>query len=66
MVAVDTPYRSPCRKQFEAWVSAEPYCEDIERFPDDATKHAWHGSYKSPKVRLAWDAWSEAWERARP
>ena len=58
------PYKSPCRQQFESWVSSDPYREDIERFPDDPS-YAWPGCYKSLKVMLAWDAWCEAWERMR-
>jgi len=59
------PYSSPCRNQFEEWISSEPYVENIERFPDDATRFAWPGDYRSLKVQLAWEAWAEGWERAR-
>ena len=58
----DDAYKSLQRKEFEEWVSGQPYCENIERFPPE--RHSWPGCYKSLKVMLAWDAWCEAWRRA--
>jgi hypothetical protein len=52
-----------CRQQFESWISNDPYCESIERVPDDPARFAWHGSYRSLKTDLAWQAWKAAWER---
>lgn len=48
------------RQEFEAWVSVDPFCESIERYPDDPTKHSWHNQYKSLKTALAWEAWQES------
>ena len=47
------------RDQFEAWIGGEPYCESVERFPDDDSS-CWRGSYRSIKVDLAWMAWQES------
>ena len=48
------------RAKFEAWISAPPYEQDIDRYPDDAMKYAWPMSYKKITVELAWEAWKES------
>ena len=48
------------RESFEKWVSSPPYEEETDRYPNDSTKYAWPGNYKSYSVQLAWEAWSEA------
>ena len=52
------------RQRFEAWISAEPFCESIERFAIDGLRTAWPGAYRSIKVDLAWEAWRESWKQA--
>ena len=48
------------RKRFERWISSEPFCHEVERYPDDAEKYAWPGQYKRASVQVAWLAWQEA------
>lgn len=43
------------RAAFEARVSSPPFECCINRFPDDETKTAWPGQYRSEAVQLAWD-----------
>jgi hypothetical protein len=43
------------RAAFEARVSSPPFEYCINRFPDDETKTAWPGQYRSEAVQLAWD-----------
>lgn len=50
------PRRTPTmRETFEEIISASPYEKEIDRFPDDATRHAWPGNYRDINVQLAWD-----------
>ncbi len=42
------------RERFEAIVSSSPYEKSIRRWPDDATTHAWPGSYRDLDVDFAW------------
>jgi hypothetical protein len=53
----------PCREEFEAWISSEPFYESIERIPDDPEKFAWAGQYYSMMTQSCWMAWREAWVR---
>jgi hypothetical protein len=48
------------RHAFEEWISAPPYEREVERWPQDETKHSWPGQYKDITVEVAWDAWQEA------
>ena len=48
------------RERFEAWISGPPYELKPLRYPDDATKCAWPGSYRSLDIDLAWCAWQAA------
>lgn len=50
------------RKLFEQWISSSPYERDVDRWPNDETKHAWPGQYKDIAVELAWEAWCHALE----
>jgi hypothetical protein len=45
------------REAFEEVISDSPYERELDRFPDDATKYAWPGSYRDSGVDLAWCAW---------
>ena len=45
------------RLLFEKWISAPPYEQDIERFPESS---AWPGHYQTYEVQLAWEAWRES------
>jgi hypothetical protein len=53
----------PCRDEFEDWIISEPFCESIERIPDDPEKFAWAGQYYSMRTQCCWVAWKEAWVR---
>jgi len=48
------------RSEFESWISASPFEREIERWPNDESKHAWPGQYRDINVALAWEAWQEA------
>jgi len=48
------------RHAFEKWISSPPYEREIDRWPQDETKHSWPGQYKDITVEVAWDAWQEA------
>ena len=48
------------RHAFEKWISSPPYEREIERWPQDETKHSWPGQYKDIAVEVAWDSWQEA------
>jgi len=48
------------RSEFESWISASPFEREIERWPNDESKHAWPGQYRGINVALAWEAWQEA------
>ena len=44
------------REQFEAWISAEPYSRELDRWSEAS---AWPGQYVSYTTELAWCAWQE-------
>lgn len=48
------------RELFEAFVASSPYEYEVLRYPDDKTKNAWPGQYRSMGVQLAWEAWEES------
>ena len=58
------PRETASRQSFESWISAPPYEHEVLRYPDDETKHAWPGQYRSIAVQTAWEAWREATESA--
>ena len=49
------------RAGFEAWIKNPPFERLVQRYPNDETKHAWPGQYRSYDLQLAWLAWQEAW-----
>ena len=51
---------TPQRKAFEQWISASPYEREVLRYPQDETKFAWPGQYRSTHVQIAWEAWQES------
>ena len=51
---------TPQRKAFEEWISASPYERDVLRYPQDETKFARPGQYRSSHVQIAWEAWQES------
>ena len=51
---------TPQRKAFEEWISASPYEREVLRYPQDETKHALPGQYRSSHVQIAWEAWQES------
>ena len=53
---------SDSQEAFEKWITASPYELSVRRFPQDAAKYAWPGSYEDIRVQLAWDAWQKAVE----
>lgn len=48
------------RAQFESWITAPPFERNVDRWPNDESKHAWPGQYKDISVQLAWEAWKDA------
>ena len=51
------------RKRFEAWISSEPYCQKVDRYPHDPY-YSWPDQYITIEVDMAWEAWREAWKQA--
>ena len=49
-----------CRKEFEDWISGEPFCKPIVRYPDNDYISSWPGQYIDSNVEVAWQAWVEA------
>lgn len=45
------------RKDFEAWISAEPYTRDTTRIPADAS---WPEQYFDYPTQLAYEAWQQS------
>ena len=58
-------YMSPCRTQFEEWISADPYNKAITHYRNPEWPPGYF-QYSDTDVQLAWEAWAEAWERFRP
>ena len=54
------PIDATSRQSFEAWISAPPYDHEVLRYPEDDTRFAWPGQYRSIAVQRAWEAWQEA------
>lgn len=52
------------RKAFEHNISSPPYELAIDRYPNDAKRHAWPGKYAEYDVQLAWYVWQDAVEWA--
>jgi hypothetical protein len=55
------------RLEFEAYLKAEPFSLNVDRWPDDAVSHeerfAWPGQYEVYAVQLAWEVLQEALRR---
>lgn len=47
------------RKAFEAIVSGPPYERCVQRYPDDASHHAWPRGYREYAVQFAYDVCKE-------
>lgn len=60
------PSEADERQRFEAWISGPPYERDPLRYPDDATKYAWPGNYRSLDIDLAWCSWQARAQAAAP
>lgn len=47
-------------KAFEQTISSPPFELELDRYPNDPTKHAWPGAYQDYRVHLAHDIWQAA------